>query len=511
MLEKSQSEHPAALELVGITKRFPGIVACDDISLSVAPGEVLGLLGENGAGKSTLMNVVYGLYRPDEGHVEIGGRKVDIDSPQRAVCLGIGMVHQHFMLVPDMTVAENIALGPSRTPGRARLSEVESRARDLSSRFGLEIDPRAWVEELSVGEQQRVEILKMLYRGAQILILDEPTAALNPQEWRDLAEFLQRLVADGAAVILITHKLNELFGVADRCAILRDGVVVDTVDMTTADNRSLARSMVGREVSLRAERPELAPLDTVLTVENVSIVHEESPLLRDISFEIRAHEVLGIAGVAGNGQEELVEVLTGVRAPTTGTIQLAGVDIAGKGARAFMDSGGAHVPEDRHRDAVALGMTFWENVVMKEIGQTEMTHRGVIDRVRAREVAEELVAHYDVKTRGVDITIGQLSGGNQQKVVFGREMRRDPRLLIACQPTRGLDIGAMEFVYVRINEHKRGGGATLLISSELDEVLTLSDRIAVISDGAIARILSAAEATPETVGLLMAGGGRARA
>ena len=502
------SDEPA-VELIGITKRFPGVLACDGISLAVRRGEVLGLLGENGAGKTTLMNVVFGLYRPDEGRIAVHGREVDIRSPQQALELGIGMVHQHFMLVPDMTVAENIALGPSRLPGLSRIADVEERIRELTRRFGLSVDPRARIEDLSVGVQQRVEITKMLYRGADILILDEPTAALTPNEWRDLAAFLRRLVAEGVSVILITHKLDELVGTADRCAVLRDGALVGTVAMAETDKASLARMMVGREVTLRVERPRLAPGRPVAEVRDVSLSADGETLLEDISFEVREREVLGLAGVAGNGQEALVEVLTGLRPATAGEVRVDGAPIDGdRGARAFVDARGALVPEDRHRAGVALGMTLWENIVMKEVGTPGLSRRGLLDRAAARRHADEVIREYEVRTPGGDATMGQLSGGNQQKAVFGRELRRAPRFLIAAQPTRGLDIGAMEFVYRRINEHKEAGNAVLLISSELDEVLSLSDRIAVICDGRILRILDADGADQEQIGLLMAGEGR---
>jgi simple sugar transport system ATP-binding protein len=498
-----------ALELTGITKRFPGVVACDAISLAVGKGEVLGLLGENGAGKTTLMNIVYGLYRPDEGTIAVDGREVDIRTPQDAVELGIGMVHQHFMLVQDMTVAENIVLGPSRMPGLSRLSDVGARVRELSQRFGLFVDPQARVEDLSVGVQQRVEIIKMLYRGAEILILDEPTAALTPGEWRDLAEFLRRLVAGGASVILITHKLDELVGVADRCAVLRDGALLGTVEMAQSDKASLARLMVGRDVTLRADRQRLEPGRPVVDVRGVSLKVDGEPVLEDIAFQVCEREVLGVAGVAGNGQEELVAVLTGLRAATAGEVRLDGTAINGNaGVNAFIDGGGALVPEDRHRAGVALGMTLWENIVMKEVGRPKLSRRGLLDRAGARRLAEDIVEEYEVRSPGIDTPMGQLSGGNQQKAVFGRELRREPRLLIACQPTRGLDIGAMEFVYRRINEQKEAGNAILLISSELDEILSLADRIAVICDGRILRILDADEADPELIGLLMAGEGR---
>jgi ABC-type uncharacterized transport system ATPase subunit len=495
-----------ALEIVGVSKHFPGVLANDSVSLDVRRGEVLGLLGENGAGKTTLMNVVYGLYRPDEGELRVNGRPVDIRSPQHAMELGIGMVHQHFMLVPDMTVAENLALSSSRLPGLTRLATVEREVEALSEQFGLHIDGAALMEDLSVGARQRIEIIKLLYRGADILILDEPTAALTPLEWQDLAQFLRRMADDGKTVIFITHKLDELFGLTDRCTVLRDGRVVGTVDTPTTDKPALAKMMVGREITLRVERPILEPGNTVLEVRGVTAEDDRGKIaLEGLDLRVREREVFGIAGVAGNGQEELVDLLMGLRHPVEGEIELEGKRIEKLSPEVFTEYGGAVIPEDRHRAAVALELSVLDNLLMKDFRRMEFTRRGIINFGLARQHCERLVAEYDVRTPSVHAPMRQLSGGNQQKAVLARELGRKPRLIIAFQPTRGLDVGAAEFVYNRLNEEKRAGAAILLISFELDEIFSLSDRFAVISSGRFRQVLETATTDLETVGLLMGG------
>jgi ABC-type uncharacterized transport system ATPase subunit len=495
----------SALQIVDVTKRFPGVLANDHVSLEVRRGEVLGLLGENGAGKTTLMNIVYGLYQPDEGRILVRGEDVSIRSPHHALELGIGMVHQHFMLVPDMTVAENVALAPSRVPGLARLAEVEHKLTELSKRFGLELDPGATIEELTVGARQRVEIVKLLYRGADLLILDEPTAALTPGEWREMATFLRSMASEGKSVIFITHKLDELFGLVDLCTVLRDGRVVDTVAIGDTDKPSLARMMVGREVTLRVERPVVQSGPTVLDVRDLMVGDEEYRLLDSISFQVREGEVFGIAGVAGNGQTELVETLIGLRRATRGTIEFAGKRLDRFEPRDFTAAGGALIPEDRHREGVALELSLVDNLLMKEMALPAYSRRGVINYDKARRSSEELAAEYDIKAPNVDILARQLSGGNQQKAVLARELSRDPRLVIAFQPTRGLDVGAIEFVYKKLHEQKEAGGAILLISFELDEIFSIADRFAVMVGGHFLRVLETGEADPETVGLLMGG------
>jgi ABC-type uncharacterized transport system ATPase subunit len=498
---------PPLLRMVGITKRFPGVTANRDITLAVSRGEIHGLLGENGAGKTTLMNILYGLLVPDEGRIEIDGDPVEIRGPRDALSLGIGMVHQHFMLVPDMSVAENVALGlrQGRSP-MSNLKQVSERISELSSRYGLNVRPDDLIENLSVGMQQRVEILKLLYRGARLLVLDEPTSVLTPPEWRELAKVLRSLVAEDRAVVFITHKLEELLSVADRCTVLRDGAVVGTVDVGQADKPTLARLMVGREVVLRVDRPIFEPGEPVIEVEGVCFDRGERRVLSDISFAIREREVLAVAGVDGNGQQELVEVLTGIVRPSSGRIRIAGVDATDITPGDFTwRMQGAVIPADRHRTGIALSLPLIDNLMMRDYGQPPYARRGFVQWSKAREHVDRLIAEFDIRTPGGDVWMRQLSGGNQQKAVLARELHRSPRLLIAAQPTRGLDVGAMEFVYRRLMEHKREGGATLVISTELDEVLSLADRIAVIVDGRFLEIIDADEADPERLGLLMAG------
>jgi simple sugar transport system ATP-binding protein len=498
---------PPLLRMVGITKRFPGVVANHAVNLEVDRGEVKGLLGENGAGKSTLVKILYGLFHPDEGTIEIDGKPVRIRSPKHAVELGIGMVHQHFMLVPTMTVAENVALGlrPSRPP-LSELGAVSRRVAELSERYGLRVEPDQCVEELSVGLEQRVEILKLLYRGAELLVLDEPTAVLTPQEWHDLAETLRALTDQGKAIIFISHKLDEQLEVSDSCTVLRDGEVVGTVHTKDVDKATLARMMVGRDVVLRVEREALPPGGVVLEVENLCLDADDNRRLLDgISFEVREREVLGVAGIDGNGQRELVETLTGVRHPSTGTIRFNGRDETRVTPIVFHRHGGAVIPEDRQRTGIALDLPVTDNLMLKDYRTGPYARRGVVAATKIREHCDELVSEFDVRTPGVSVIMRQLSGGNQQKSVLARELWGDPKLLIAAQPTRGLDVGAMEFVYARLLEHRARGGATLLLSSELDEILSLSDRIAVIVRGRFVRILDAADADAETLGLLMGG------
>jgi general nucleoside transport system ATP-binding protein len=498
---------PPLLQMTGITKRFPGVVANHDVHLEVRSGEVHGLLGENGAGKTTLVNILYGLLQPDEGQIEIGGAPVTIRSPREAMTHGIGMVHQHFMLVPDMTVAENVALGlKSARPPLARLKDVSARIEQLSRRYGLKVEPGDMIDDLSVGMQQRVEILKLLYRGARLLILDEPTSVLTPPEWQELSGVLRSLVEEGRSAIFITHKLDELLSVADRCTVLRDGDVVGTVDVAGSNKATLARMMVGREVVLRVERPVLEAGTPVLEVDGLTLVDEQGkPRLEDLSFVVREREVLGVAGVDGNGQHELVEVLIGMRRPSDGHILIGGRSAPNLSPREFADRSGAVIPADRHRTALALDLSLMENLMMRQFRDPPYTQHGVLALGAMREQSDRLSHDYDIRTPSVLVRMRQLSGGNQQKTVLARELTRSPKLLIASQPTRGLDVGAMEYVYQRLIEHKRSGGATLLISTELDEILSLSDRIAVMVEGRFLRILAAGEVDTELLGLLMAG------
>jgi simple sugar transport system ATP-binding protein len=496
------------LTMLGITKRFPGVTANDGIDLDVRRGEIHGLLGENGAGKTTLMNILYGLLAPDEGTIEIDGKPAQIRSPRDSMAFGIGMVHQHFMLVPDMTVAENVALGlrSGRSP-LSRLNEVSERVADLSRRYGLLVHPDDRIDEISVGMQQRVEIVKLLYRGADLLVLDEPTSVLTPKEWDELSAVLSSLVAEGRSVIFITHKLDELVSVAHRCTILRDGRVVGRVDDVSAtDKASLARSMVGRDVVLRVERPARQPGAAVLEAHGISLQDATGRVrLDDISFAVREGEILGVAGVDGNGQDELVDVLIGLRQPTAGHIAINSETVAEMTPREFGRRSGAVVPADRHRTGVAVSLSLMDNLMMREFGDEPYTRRGVLHLAAMREHSEELVAEYDIRTPDTAVRMRQLSGGNQQKAVLARELDRHPKLLVAAQPTRGLDVGATEFVYRKLLEHREAGGATLLISTELEEILSLSDRIAVMVSGRFVRILEAAEADLDRLGLLMAG------
>jgi ABC-type uncharacterized transport system ATPase subunit len=498
-----------SVRMVGISKRFGDVRALQAASLQVRRGEIHGLLGENGAGKTTLMNVLYGLLRPDGGSIEIGGRPASIGNPRDAIQSGIGMVHQHFMLVPDMTVAENVSLGlPSRRPPLSVVPGARSRIGELSRRYGLRVEADDVIETLPVGLQQRVELLKILYRDADVLILDEPTAVLTPIEWQELARILRSLTAEGKTIILITHKLEEVLEVADRCTVLRDGRRIGTVDTPDATKATLARMMVGREVVFRVERPHVEPGPPVLEVSGLGLTEPGGrPILQDLDFEIRAGEILGVAGVDGNGQDELVEVLTGMRGPTAGRIRVGGEEATAVTPTGFVRGGGAVIPADRHRTAIALDLSVMENLMMREYREPRFMRRGVLRRGAMADRCRALLREYDIRAGDVEAPIRQLSGGNQQKAVLARELSRSPRLLIAAQPTRGLDVGAIEQVYARLLEHKRAGGATLLISSELEELLSLSDRVAVMVGGRFPRILDPAATDMETLGLLMGGEG----
>ena len=495
------------LKLTEITKRFPGVVATRDVSLEVQSGEIHGLLGENGAGKTTLMNIIGGLIAPDSGQIAVRGKAVSLRSPLDSKRLGIGMVHQHFMLVPTMTVAENVAL--SLDTGRTfftNLRKLGSRLLDVSERYGLAVDPTAPIEDLSVGERQRVEIVRLLFIGAEILIFDEPTAVLTPGEWGEFAQVLARLSRERKAIIFITHKLDELFDVADRCTVMRDGEVVGTVSLDQADAASLSQMMVGREVVLRVERTDVEPGASVLSVENLEVVDARGRrLLSDIDFEIREGEIFGIAGVDGNGQEELVEAITGLIPLTEGRISISGRSVGELTPITFMTLGGAVIHADRRERGLALDLSLEDNLMLGGFKEPRFNRRGWLRQAAIRRHCSRLVADYDIRVPGTDVRVRQLSGGNQQKAVLAREMDRQPKLLVAAQPTRGLDVGAVEFVYERVLSHRQAGGATLLISTELGEVLSLADRIGVIFRGRLLRILDHQHATPEALGLLMAG------
>jgi ABC-type uncharacterized transport system ATPase subunit len=475
------------LELKGITKRFPGVVANDHVDLDLRAGEVLALLGENGAGKSTLMNVLYGLYHPDEGEIRLHGEPLRIGSPTDAIQHGIGMVHQHFMLIPVMTVAENIVLSvePHRGPF-LDLRAAERRVRELSQRYGLAVDPGALIRQISVGQQQRVEILKALYRGAEILILDEPTAVLTPQEAQELFAIIRSLTEEGKSIIFISHKLNEVLEIADRVTVLRLGKKIDTVPREGATPEGLARLMVGREVVLRVDKEPAAPGEPLLTVEDLTVVDDRGlEAVRGLSLDVRAGEIVGLAGVDGNGQTELIDALTGLRHASEGRIALAGKDITRARPREALDLGVGHIPEDRQIRGLVLEFSLAENLALHDFRKEPDSKWGWLYPRRLIERAVGLLKEFDVRGGKPQTPASALSGGNQQKVVVAREVSRDPRVLIAAQPTRGLDVGAIEFVHRRLVQERDEGRGILLVSLELEEILSLADRILVIYEGKI--------------------------
>ena len=499
---------PPVLELRGITKAFPGVLANDHIDLTLEEGEIHALLGENGAGKTTLMNILYGLYAPDEGEIFIRGQKVEIREPNDAIVHGIGMVHQHFMLVPVLTVAENVMLGVESIKNGIFLDRADAaqRIRQISHRYGLEVDPDAYVKTLPVGVQQRVEIIKLLYREADILILDEPTAVLTPQEVEELFKVIRSLVAQGKSVIFITHKLKEVMAIADRITVLRNGRVVGTTTPAETTEERLAAMMVGREVLLRVEKGPAHPGETVLSVEGLEVMDDRGNLaVRGVSFEVRAGEVLGVAGVQGNGQTELVQALTGLRPVLAGRVRIDGTDVTNGPPRRVLEQGVAHVPEDRQKDGLVLSFPVADNLILNTYYLPPFARMGVLNQETILATAEQRVREFDVRTPSVLTPVSNLSGGNQQKVIVAREFSRPIRLLIASQPTRGLDVGSIEYIHRRIVEKRDEGCAVLLVSPELDEVMSLSDRIAVMYEGQIVDILPAEEVTKEEIGLLMAG------
>jgi general nucleoside transport system ATP-binding protein len=499
---------PPVLELRGITKKFGSVVANDRVDFDVRSGEVHALLGENGAGKSTLMSVLYGLYKPTEGEIIVDGTPVEIDSPARAIALGIGMVHQHFMLVPVMTVAENIVLGhePSRAGGLLDLKAARTRVRELSDRYGLAVDPDATIEDVSVGTQQRVEILRALYRGARILVLDEPTAVLTAQEVRELVRVIQRLKEDGTGIVFISHKLGEVLQVADRITVLRRGRRIDTVPRAGATEQSLARLVVGRDVLLSLDKAVEKSGEPLLTVENLHVRDDrELEAVAGLSLSVRTGEIVALAGVDGNGQQELVEAIAGLRVPERGKVIVAGRDIAGQGVRAATDAGVAHIAEDRHRRGLVLPFTLTENLGLRQYRSPLFSARGWLRLRYWKDRAKRLLREFDVRGGGGDTYALSLSGGNQQKVCVAREIASDPKLLIAHQPTRGLDVGAIEFVHRRLVAERDKGRAVLLVSLEYEEVRALADRILVIYEGKIAGEF-APDATEEELGIAMTGG-----
>jgi simple sugar transport system ATP-binding protein len=497
----------------GITKRYPGVIANDKIDLDVRPGEIHALLGENGAGKTTLMNILYGLARPDEGEILLDGQPIQIAGPSDAIARGISMVHQHFMLVPVLTVAENILLGAETMANAVFIDrqEASARIRELGRRFQFEIDPDIQAGKLSVGWQQRVEILKALYRQARILVLDEPTAVLTPQETEEIFAVLRRLAAEGHSIVFISHKLYEVLEIADRITVIRRGRVVGTRLPTETTEDDLAELMVGREVQLIVDRGESHPSTVALKVDDLRVSDDRgTEVVRGVDLEVRKGEILGIAGVAGNGQDELVEALVGLRRPSSGHVMLDGRDVTGMGARQLNEIGVAFVPADRQRYGLVLAFDVADNLVLTSyyrppFARGFLRNQGAID-----EAAEETAAAFDIRTPSVHARTGTLSGGNQQKVVVAREYGRALKLLILDQPTRGLDVGSIEFIHRRTIAQRDAGAAIVLVSAELDEVLELSDRIAVMYRGAVVGVLDGRTADKNVVGLMMATGGRER-
>ena len=501
-------ESPVVLEMRHVTKRFPGIVANDDVSLDLRRGEVHALLGENGAGKSTLMNCLYGLYTPDEGEILIKEERVDLGSPRAAIDKGVGMVHQHFMLIPVMTVAENIVLAVEPTRAGVLMDEgaAESRVRELSEQFGLAVDPHARVQDITVGQQQRVEILKALYRGAEILVLDEPTAVLTPQEAHELFGIVRSLTEQGKSIIFISHKLNEVLEIADRITVLRRGKLIETIPAAGATQDTLARLMVGRDVLLRVEKGASQPTEPLLRVQGLTVRDSRGlESVRDVSFEVRAGEIVGLAGVDGNGQTELIDGLTGLMRVERGTVEVDGHDVTGSSAHAHLESGLGHIPEDRQRRGLVLDFSIAENVGLHDYRTRPDSRFGWLFPKSMLRRAARLIQEFDVRGGGPRTRAGGLSGGNQQKVILAREIDRNPRVLIAAQPTRGLDVGAIEFVHRRLVQERDEGRAILLVSLELEEVLSLSDRILVMYEGRIVGEFPPS-ATEEELGIAMTGG-----
>ena len=494
------------IEMLGIRKEFPGIVANDNINLQVEEGEIHAILGENGAGKSTLMSILFGLYQADKGVIKVRGKEVSIKSPNDAFDLGIGMVHQHFQLVHNFTVAENIILG--KEGGFVYdIKSASKKIKEISKRYGLEIEPDMVIEDITVGMQQRVEILKMLYRDADILIFDEPTAVLTPQEIDELMTIMKNLAAEGKSIILITHKLDEIKRVAKRCTIIRRGKFIGVVDVATTSVNEMAAMMVGRPVSFKVDKAPNTPGEAVLEVENLNVLNNKGVLgVKDFSLSVRRGEIVGIAGVDGNGQTELIEAITGLRKIQSGSIKFLGDDISSLSIKERNEKGLGHIPEDRQKRGLILSFPIASNMVIKDFDKAPFSKNGILDKDAIRKYSQEIVDKFDVRSgEGIDSLAGKLSGGNQQKAIIGREVTEDPDLLIAVQPTRGLDVGAIEFIHQAIVAQRDKGKAVLLVSFELDEIFNLSDRIAVINAGRLIDIVKTEDTDVHDVGLMMAG------
>ena len=494
------------IEMLGIRKEFPGIVANDNINLQVEEGEIHAILGENGAGKSTLMSILFGLYQADKGVIKVRGKEVSIKSPNDAFDLGIGMVHQHFQLVHNFTVAENIILG--KEGGFVYdIKSASKKIKEISKRYGLEIEPDMVIEDITVGMQQRVEIMKMLYRDADILIFDEPTAVLTPQEIDELMTIMKNLAAEGKSIILITHKLDEIKRVAKRCTIIRRGKFIGVVDVATTSVNEMAAMMVGRPVSFKVDKAPNTPGEAVLEVENLNVLNNKGVLgVKDFSLSVRRGEIVGIAGVDGNGQTELIEAITGLRKIQSGSIKFLGDDISSLSIKERNEKGLGHIPEDRQKRGLILSFPIASNMVIKDFDKAPFSKNGILDKDAIRKYSQEIVDKFDVRSgEGIDSLAGMLSGGNQQKAIIGREVTEDPDLLIAVQPTRGLDVGAIEFIHQAIVAQRDKGKAVLLVSFELDEIFNLSDRIAVINAGRLIDIVKTEDTDVHDVGLMMAG------
>ncbi|CTM73877.1 sugar ABC transporter ATP-binding protein [Streptococcus pneumoniae] len=500
--------HENVIEMRDITKVFGGFVANDKINLHLRKGEIHALLGENGAGKSTLMNMLAGLLEPTSGEIAVNGQVVNLDSPSKAASLGIGMVHQHFMLVEAFTVAENIILGSELTKnGVLDIAGASKEIKALSERYGLAVDPSAKVADISVGAQQRVEILKTLYRGADILIFDEPTAVLTPSEIDELMAIMKNLVKEGKSIILITHKLDEIRAVSDRVTVIRRGKSIETVEIAGATNADLAEMMVGRSVSFKTEKQASKPKEVVLSIKDL-VVNENRgvPAVKNLSLDVRAGEIVGIAGIDGNGQSELIQAITGLRKVESGSIELKGDSIVGLHPRQITELSVGHVPEDRHRDGLILEMMISENIALQTYYKEPHSKNGILNYSNITSYAKKLMEEFDVRAASELVPAAALSGGNQQKAIIAREIDRDPDLLIVSQPTRGLDVGAIEYNHKRLIEERDNGKAVLVVSFELDEILNVSDRIAVIHDGKIQGIVSPETTNKQELGVLMAGG-----
>lgn len=495
------------IEMHGIVKRFPGVLANDRIDFDVKTGEIHALLGENGAGKSTLMKILYGLYRPDEGQIMLNNQEVSIHSPTDAIQLGIGMIHQHFMLVPTLTVAENVALGLPSTRGLITdIDRVSKRILELAEIYGLQVDPDAYIWELAVGQQQRVEIIKALYRGAALLILDEPTAVLTPQEVKELFVTLRQMARDGHALIFISHKLHEVLDITNRITVLRDGRVVGSVPTREATKESLAQMMVGREIGMKFDRPSLERSQVDLALKDLWANSDRGTIaLQGVSLEVHGGEILGLAGVSGNGQRELAEVIAGLREATSGQVLLGPNNVTNLPSGSLLDRGLSYVPEERMRDGVIKEFSVAENLVLREHNQYPYASLGFFNFNTIASHSTELIQRFNVKTPSQETQAKSLSGGNIQKLILARELSRQPRVLVASQPTRGLDVGATLDVHTLLLEQRSKGTATLLISEDLDEILALSDRIAVIYEGKIMGVVERDQANAEDLGLMMAG------